>query len=53
MQQLRTFLFCLLLLIASNIFSQQTYTYDVVNIKSYGLYEKSAWKELINYGRKY
>jgi tetratricopeptide (TPR) repeat protein len=50
MQQLKTFLFCLLILFVSNIFAQQTYTYDAVNIKSYGLYEKGTWKDLINYG---
>ncbi len=52
MQQLRIFIFGLLILFASNIFAQQAYTYDVVNIKSYGLYEKGTWKELINYGNE-
>lgn len=50
MQQLKTILFSLLVLFVTNTFAQQAYTYDAVNIKSYSLYEKGSWKELISYG---
>jgi tetratricopeptide (TPR) repeat protein len=52
MQQLKIYLFCLLILFASKIFAQQPFTYDAVNSKSYELYEKGFWKELISYGNQ-
>lgn len=50
MQQLKFLLCSLLLFFATNAISQQLYSYDAVNIKSYSLYEKGSWKELISYG---
>ncbi len=50
MQQLKTYLIILFALVIINCDAQKTNSYDEVNIKSYSLYEKGAWKELINYG---
>jgi tetratricopeptide (TPR) repeat protein len=52
MQQLKIILISLLILFASKTFAQQAFTYDAVNIKSYELYEKGFWKELISYGNE-
>jgi hypothetical protein len=50
MQQLRNYLFIFIVLISLSTEAQNASTYDEVNIKSYSLYEKGSWKELINYG---
>lgn len=39
-------------LIALHSNAQTTWSYDEVNTKSYALYEKNAWKELLHYGRE-
>jgi tetratricopeptide (TPR) repeat protein len=50
MQQLKIIIFTTLLLSSISALAQNKITYDEVNIKSYGLYEKGSWKELIIYG---
>jgi tetratricopeptide (TPR) repeat protein len=50
MQQLKTYLIILFALVIIKCEAQKSNSYDEVNIKSYSLYEKGAWKELINYG---
>ncbi len=50
MQLLKKYSFIILILISVNSSAQRAFTYDEVNIKSYSLYEKGSWKELISYG---
>jgi tetratricopeptide (TPR) repeat protein len=50
MQQLKTILLTALLFASISVIAQKTITYEEVNIKSYSLYEKGSWKELISYG---
>ncbi len=47
-------LICLLLLLLPGIIAsaQKTLSYDEVNNKSYELYQKANWKELIHYGKE-
>ena len=52
MQQLKIYLLCALAFIAITVSAQKPNNYDEVNIKSYSLYEKGAWKELISYGNE-
>ncbi len=53
MQQLKKYWILVLVVMASSYsHAQQANSYDEVNIKSYSLYEKGAWKELINYGNE-
>jgi tetratricopeptide (TPR) repeat protein len=52
MQQLKLLLFSLLVIFANHVFAQKSFEYDAVNIRSYGLYEKGSWKELISYGNE-
>lgn len=52
MQLLKIYLCCAFAVIATDVSAQQQNNYDEVNIKSYSLYEKGAWKELISYGNE-
>ncbi len=50
MQQLKRIIFFSLLLLSIQSFAQNGYTYEAVDNKTYALYQKSAWAELISYG---
>jgi hypothetical protein len=50
MQQLKKILLVMLILFSLSAKAQIGNTYDEVNIKSYSLYEKGNWNELIIYG---
>ena len=48
MQQLKRILFFSLLFLSIQSFAQNGYTYEAVDTKTYALYQKSAWAELIS-----
>ena len=50
MQQLKRILFFSLLLLSLQSIAQNGYTYEAVDTKSYTLYQKNAWAELVSYG---
>ncbi len=52
MQIRKLILIFLFLLQGLIVNAQQRFTFEEVNIKSYELYEKAAWKELIQYGNE-
>ncbi len=51
MQYLKNILFLICILTSLQVKSQETLNYETVNIQSYALYEKGAWKELLDYGK--
>ncbi len=40
------------MVLAIHATAQKSISYDDVNVKSYALYEKASWKELLTYGRE-
>lgn len=52
MYQLRKILFIITILFSLQAVAQTNFTYDEVNTKSYALYEKGSWKELLTYGKE-
>lgn len=52
MYQLRKILFIITILFSLQAVAQTNLTYDEVNNKSYALYEKGLWKELLSYGKE-
>lgn len=51
MQYLKNILFIICIVTSFQGKSQETLNYETVNIQSYALYEKGAWKELLDYGK--
>jgi hypothetical protein len=51
MQQLKTIISSIFLFLCIHTNAQNALTYDEVNSKSYTLYEKGAWKDLLAYGK--
>jgi len=52
MQYLKKIAFLICVLISLNGFSQQSFSYEAVNIQSYALYEKAAWSQVLEYGKE-
>jgi hypothetical protein len=52
MQQLKTIALFIGILLSIHTMAQTSLTYDEVNTKSYALYEKGSWKELLAYGKE-
>ncbi len=52
MQPLKTIALFIGVLLNIHTMAQTSLTYDEVNTKSYALYEKASWKELLAYGKE-
>ncbi|MFC4231644.1 tetratricopeptide repeat protein [Parasediminibacterium paludis] len=52
MQPIKLVIFCFFITLATHATAQSPFTYEEANTKSYALYEKASWKELLDYGRE-